>query len=147
MTETDEQATDATKRVPEVVKLESTRADLQKEREGDEIPSQIYPGVRWRVRAANYRPFEIAFNQGLERLRRKNKGDPVPSDEINELMGREMANHLLLGWSGFDVPYSPAKAVEILSDRSYRKIISDVRWAANQVGESDLELVRDAAKN
>src|SRR5690242_11845619 len=89
------------------VKLASLKADRQKEREGDWMPAvDIDPSVKWFVRSTNYAPFKIARAAQFAKLDRK-YGDKIPDEVMAEISGTLAVEHLLLGWEGLDVEYSP----------------------------------------
>lgn len=131
-----------------VVRLESLKADLQKEREGDWIKAvDINPGLRWFVRSTNYPAFRIARDAEMKKLGEKYGGDQIPDDVNAEVMGKLAVEHLLLGWDGMDVEYTPETAAEILTDESYRKVRYSIYLAASRVGTSEVQFVEDTAKN
>ncbi|PDT77180.1 hypothetical protein [Bradyrhizobium sp. C9] len=137
------------------LKLSSMRADSQKEREGDWIPAiDIDPSgaIRWFVRSTNYAPFKIARDAISAKLARKH-GDNVPDDVLAEAHGSLAVEHLLLGWEGLvdddeqDIPFSPAKATEILTDPEYRYVRGSIYGAAMRVGREEAEFVAAKVKN
>lgn len=139
---------------PKKVKLSSLQANMQKEREGDWIPAaDIDPAIKWHVRSTNYAPFKIDRDARIEKLTRKLDGERVSDDEMAKLNGELAVEHLLLGWSGLaddddaEIPYSPDKALEILTDESYRLVRQSVYFAATKVGRSEIKFVEDGAKN
>ncbi|OKO83383.1 hypothetical protein AC629_22855 [Bradyrhizobium sp. NAS80.1] len=130
------------------VKLESLKADLQKEREGDWIKAvDIDPGLRWFVRSTNYPAFRLARDVEMKKLGEKYGSDPIPDDVNAEVMGKLAVEHLLLGWDGLDAEYSPETAAEILTDESYRKVRYSIYLAAGRVGTSEVQYVGSTAKN
>lgn len=116
----------------------------------DEIPD--HPGLRLKVRSANYKPYRVA-SSGFYRRNSK----VIQTDEgLVETMpdtGKHMAEHLLVDWDmthakgpyaltdkGKPVPYSTDVALHILTldddhgiGGEYR---SAVLWAANKVAEN-----------
>lgn len=130
------------------VKLSSMKADLDKERDGDWIPApSIGPGVKFNVRSTNYAPFRIARDAANQKLQRKYKDDPIPAEVSAKVYGELAVEHLLLGWVGLDEEYTPELASEVLTDEAYRRLRSEVYFAATQVGQGEIEFVEAAAKN
>lgn len=129
------------------VKLTSLAADVDLETKGDWQDCPTIPGVRLNVRSINYPAYTIARDQLIQRLRRQAGGKPIPQDKTIVEIGRLYAQHLLLGWEGFDEPYTPARALEILTDASYREVITAVESAAGGVGQAQIEFIDDAIKN
>lgn len=130
------------------VKLASLRANSEKERAGDWIESTSIPGVTFMVRSINYPPYTIARDQLLQRLRRKaGSNKPLAQDTLTTELGRLYAQHLLLGWKGFDVEYSPETAMEHLTNPEFREMVAAIENAANQVGAAELEFIESTAKN
>lgn len=133
---------------PKTVKLSSLRADLAKEREGDWIEApHIGVGVAFLVRSINFPDFQTARDRALMKLAERFGAEAVPSEENARVMGSLAAEHLLLGWRGFDVDYSPDTAIEVLTDEGYRRVRLSIFAAATRVGARETEFLEDAAKN
>lgn len=130
-----------------VVKLQSTASDLTKEREGDTIASLLYPGVTYQVRSVHYEPFATARDLALQNLARKYGDQPVPRDESVKIMGGLFVEHLLLGWEGFDTPFTSDIAMNTLTDPAYRELVADVEVAARKAGKQRLEFQKALVKN
>ncbi|SEB99301.1 hypothetical protein [Bradyrhizobium erythrophlei] len=136
------------------LKLSSMKVDLDKEREGSWEPAlDIDPDISWFVRSTNYGPFKTARDAVQIRLSRKH-GNNVPDDVLAEEYGKLAVQHLLLGWEGLaeddeitDIPYSPEKARDILTDPAYRLIRGSIYMAASRVGIGEAEFVGAGAKN
>lgn len=122
------------------VSLNSLRADLVAERDGADVGVPEWPEVTLRVRGVNYAPYQAAVDAATQRLRLVH-GDIVPADAWGPALGQAMADHLLLGWSGFDETYSHAAAVAILTDPGHREFRGAVIKAATQVGRASAKFV------
>lgn len=130
-----------------MLKLASTKVDLDKERKGDWIDFPEWPGVAFHVKSVEAPDFKMARDMMLRKLARKHKGKTIPGDELQGEAGRLYNKHILLGWKGLDVPYAEDTALDVLTDPAYRKVFTAIEWCATQVGENDAEFVEDAAKN
>lgn len=126
------------------VKFSSLAADTAKESEGDwqEIPD--LPGVSLKVRSFNFPAYRVARDLLLQRMARKFGRKPAPADESEAEFGRLYAQHILLGWSGFDVEYTPEVARDALTNPAFRDLRRHVEYAASQVGASEVEFLEDA---
>lgn len=62
-------------------------------------------------------------------------------------LGRVYADHILLEWEGFDVPYTPEAARETLTDPAFRALVNHVDYAADRVSQLEIEFTEQAAKN
>lgn len=104
-------------------------------------------GASLLVRPIDYSPYTQARQKLLKRLVRTYKEEPIPEKVIIPAIGKLYAQHLLLGWKGFDVEYSAVAAEERLTDWSWRKLTRQVEWAATQSTIVNAEMVEDAEKN
>jgi hypothetical protein len=143
------------------VKLGSLATDLKKEREGDWIEIKDWPGLdperpnvgipvpglAFNVRSTNYPPFVVARQAALEKLRQDYPDGNVPSDVQARSDGQLATEHLLVGWRGLDVEYSPEIVQSVLTAEEHRTVRSMVWWCANCVGKRQVEFVEAAAKN
>lgn len=131
------------------VKLGSLAANLRRENDGDWIDIPDLPGVSLKVRGGAYGPFQAAKSIVDQRFARKwlAKGDPVPQDIAYKENGKLYADHILLGWAGFDEEFSPGRAYEALTDPAMRAMHDHVRYAMTRVAETEAEFVEDAGKN
>ena len=130
------------------VKLSSLRVDSTRVNDGDWVEAtDIGEGVAFKVRSAYYKPYDIARQQATARLRRQMKGKPAADEDILLAVGPALAEHILLDWRGFDVPYSREVAAAMFADIDWRHVISRVQTAAFEVGEADVQTVEAAAKN
>ncbi len=129
-----------------MLKLASTRADLDLEAAGDWVAIPEWPGVRLRVRSLNYGPYQTALSHSLRRLSTRFP-DGIPPEEDAAETGRLYAAHILLGWEGFDVPWTAERAMQVLADPAYRDLRRNVGWAASRVARVEAEYVEAAAGN
>lgn len=133
-----------------VVKLASLKADLELEEKGEwQQALEIIPDtdVFFRVSSINLPAYAMARDILQQRWARVYKKTPVPEHVINAEIGRLFAIHLLHEWKGFDVPYSPETALELLSDPANRTIIKAVEVCATQVAQIEIEFVEIEVKN
>lgn len=141
-----------------IVKLNSLRADITKEREGDWQKSpELGEGVELLVRSTNYPPYQLARDQASAWLTKTypnaalpvddDNFEPVPTDILARVNGEVYAEHLLLGWKGFDVDYTPGLALECLCAEEHRQLRNGVVLAATRVGRQEVEFVETTAKN
>jgi hypothetical protein len=126
------------------VKLSSLAADTAKETEGDWIEVPELPGVRLKVRSFNFPAYRVARDLLLQRMARKHGRKPAPADESEVEFGKLYSAHILLGWEGFDVEYTPAAARDALTDPAFRDLRRHVEYAASQVGASEVEFMEEA---
>ena len=130
-----------------MLKLESLRNEKLTDPEGEWIESRVYPGVSYLVRSNRYPEFETARDTAAKKLAQAYPQGNAPSAVSMKAIGLAMAEHLLLGWKGLDVPYSRDTALAVLSDFSYRKVVNDVEDCASRVGDRNLEFIETTAKN
>lgn len=127
------------------VKFSSLAADTAKEQQGDWVDVPDLPGVRLLVKSFNDPKYRVARDLLVQRLARKQgRNKPTAAEETEVAFGRLYADHILLGWEGFDVPYSAAAAREALTDVAYRDLRRYVEQAATQVGATEVEFVEEA---
>jgi hypothetical protein len=136
------------------MKLNSLKADLQREEEGDWIEITDLPGVSLKVRSITSKAYSMALSTLTQKLSRRYGQRPIPPEESLKENGKLLARHILLDWKGIDdddgktpMPFSPALAEEVLSNPEFRKLANAVVWAANRVADIDDEEVADKAKN
>ena len=130
-----------------MIKLESLKADLEREETGDWIEYPEWPGVAFRVSALTSTAFVTARDMKLQDLRRNGHGKAIPSEVLTPELNALYADHILHEWRGLDVPYSAEKANEVLCDPSYRAVTEAVIWCAVQIGQIEVEFVEEAEKN
>jgi hypothetical protein len=143
------------------VKLGSLSADLSKEREGDWIPVKEWggldpekpyemtplPGLEFFVRSTNYPDYVTARQAALEKMKQDYPDDKVPADVQARIEGQLSVEHLLLGWKGLDVDYSPDLVSTILTAEEHRTMRQMIFWCAGRVGKKKVEFVKAATKN
>lgn len=129
------------------IKLESIKADLKRENEGDWVDIPDLPGVRLRVRSHNYGPYKIALSKSLQRLVRRHGREQIPDDVALMAGGSVYADHILLDWEGFDEPYTPETARAVLMNPAYRELQAHVRYAAAEIAKIEAQFVEDASGN
>lgn len=129
------------------IKLESLKADLAKEEAGEWIEYPDWPGVSFNVRSLNASAFTTSRDIMIQRLRRKYPRKPPPNDVMIEEAGKVYCKHILFGWRGLDVDYTPEKALEVMTDPAYRAVVAAVEWCAGQVAQLDVAFIEDATPN
>lgn len=131
------------------LKLSSLKTDVTKEDDGDWIPAATMPGVSFKVRSPQFGAFKTARDLLIQKLtRRRRAGDDEYADKVDREVGKLYAEHILLDWKGLDVPYSKELAIEVCTDRGYRRtVFAAIQACADEVGISELEYIEDAAKN
>lgn len=129
------------------VKLGSLAVDLKREQEGEWVDIPELPGVKLLVRGFGYGPYQMAKGQIEARWVRKFGRDPVPTEISHRENGKLYADHILLGWDGFDEPYSDERALDVLTDPAFREVHDHIRYAGQKIMQSEAEFVEDAAKN
>ncbi|CAB4142705.1 hypothetical protein UFOVP452_32 [uncultured Caudovirales phage] len=126
-----------------MIKLNSLKADTKAQEEGEWQPVPALPGVELKVRSFKAPAVASKFGFLVQRMdRQKLKG---VDREIET--GRFLAEHVLLGWKGFDVPFSPEVAREALADPEHQDLRDYVFDAARAVGVARIEQVEDIAGN
>jgi len=129
------------------IKISSLKADLAREAAGDWVEYPEWPGVAFNVSSLNKPAYTVARDLGIQKLMRRNKGVLPSAEVMAPEVGALYCKHILHGWRGLDVEYTPEKAVEVLSDPAYRAVVAAVEWCAAQIGQVDAEFVEDASKN
>jgi hypothetical protein len=129
------------------VKLASLKADLEREVEGDWIEFPDWPGVAFNVSSLLIPQYTTARDILMQRLARQHKGKPIPREVMTTELGKLYAKHILHGWRGLDVEYSPETAAATLANPEYRNVVAAVEYCAGQVSQVDIEFVEDASKN
>lgn len=129
------------------VKLSSLAADLSAEAKGEWIDYPEWPGVAFNVRSLHYPPYATARDLLIQKMMRQNKGVMPPADKMAPEVGKLYCKHILHGWRGLDEEYTPEKALEVLCDPAYRRVVEAVEWCAGQVAQRDVDFVEDASKN
>lgn len=130
-----------------VLKLASLKADLAREEQGDWIEFPDWPGVEFKVSSLHLPAFQMARDLMYQRFARIYKKKPVPKDVLTAEIGKLYSKHILHGWRGLDVDYTPEVALETLSDPAYRNVVAAVEFCAAKLSEVDAEFDEDAIKN
>lgn len=129
------------------VKLSSLKADLAREEKGDWIEYPDWPGVEFNVSSLHLPAYLTAREILFQRLARQYKKKPAPSAVVSLEIGKLYAKHILHGWRGLDVTYTPEVATETLSDPEYRNVVAAIEYCAGKVSETDVEFVEEEVKN
>lgn len=137
-----------------VLKLGALKTDRVRQSEGEWIDIPDWPGVAFRVRSLSHPPYVFArdrLNRKLARLHPGNPGDAADQrrrdDERSRLHGELLAEHVLLEWRGFDMPYSAALAEDVLTDPTHEQFMANLTWAASRVGQGKAEFAEGLEKN
>ncbi|MBX5253316.1 hypothetical protein HJC03_23390 [Rhizobium sp. NLR4b] len=121
------------------VKLSSLKANLEREKRGDWVPYPEWPGVRFNVSALTLPEYETARHLLFQRLAKKYKDDPVPKEVLSSELGGLYCEHILHGWEGLDVDYSPETAIATLKDPAYRAVVGAVEYCAAKLSQIEVE--------
>lgn len=132
---------------PVTIKLSSLKVDLERERNGDWIPSAEYPGVRFLVSSLHLQGYQTDLQLLEQSWARTYKLEPVPAEVRTVGVGKLLHKHILHGWEGFDVPFSKDAAAEMMFVPEGRNFIAAVQNAAALISVSDAEYLGDEAKN
>lgn len=107
-------------------------------------------GLKFRVRSVNDAAYKVARQKAIEEFENIKDDYPdgvVPDAVSDALLGKVIADTLLLEWDGFDEPYSAEYAATVLADPDSRNLRNMVIYCANRVGKRYLERIEEAAKN
>lgn len=129
------------------IKLASLKADLEAEAQGEWIDYPEWPGVAFNVRSLHYPAYATARDLLIQKLTRQNRGVMPPVEKLAPEIGKLYCKHILFGWRGLDVEYSPTVALETMSDPAFRKVAEAVEWCAGRVAQRDIEFVEKQAGN
>lgn len=132
-----------------VLSLKSVAVDIKAEEGGQWIPYPPWKGVSFHVRSIESAAFSQARAKLLRNMAKKARetGDDVPPDALAVEVAKLYAEHILLGWEGFDEAYSPDKAESLLTDPAYRDLLRAVEDCANRVGRQELQFIEAEGKN
>jgi hypothetical protein len=130
-----------------MLKLNSIKADLEVERNGQFVEIPDWEGVSLGVRSLELPAYKIAIDLTLQKYARIYKGKSAPPDVRESDIGKLLAKHILFGWNGIEPDYTSDVAEEFLSTPAGRELAKQVVWAAGQVAAVDAEFVEDASKN
>lgn len=117
------------------------------------VDSDLIPGLRLKVRPLDWPAYTNARTNLFLRLGRTYKREAVPEKVRILGLGELYARHLLAGWDGLgdddgrEIPHSEDKALELLTDWDYRRLIEAVEAASSSLTQANVETVEAAAKN
>lgn len=125
-----------------MVKLKSIAVDPKAEAEG--VWLEYVAGFKVKVASTATRAFRDAMEAAMLPYREliradqgKEKGERKFTDEMRTQVLREVvAKHVLVGWEGLEdddgqpLPYSPERALELLSDPAMHRLVSWLETAA-----------------
>lgn len=129
------------------IKLSSVKADLEREEKGDWVPSPDFPGCEFNVSSLHLPAYQTALALMEQRLARTYKSVPVPQTIRTVEVGKLLYKHILHDWRGFDEPYSPEVAREMMCEPEGRNFIAAVQNCAAMISMTDVEFVEDEGKN
>lgn len=127
------------------MKITDLTADLETENEGDWVTWPKYQTVSAKVRSVHNPDYERARAQSMQDLQRFYSGGDVPTDASRVATGKLFIDHILLDIRGLtdddgnELKLTPELARSIMLDRKYRPIADFVVWAANRVGNRELQ--------
>lgn len=144
------------------IKLSSLETDLNAEAQGEWVsvkewiglnPEQPFtpvplPGLEFHVKSLNDHAYKVARQKAAEELEKRKKDYPdevIPDEVAGAAEGKILADHIVLGWRGFDVEYSPETAAKALPKPASRTLRQMVLWCASKVGRREVEFVTEAA--
>lgn len=130
-----------------MIKLSSLKAGGARERDGEWIDIPDLPGVKLKVRGTGYGPFQAAKGIVEQRWVRRYGKEAVPIEVQLEDNGKLYLDHIVLGWEGFDVPYSAEEARKYLLDPEMRELHDHIRYAMGRVASARIEFAEEAEKN
>jgi hypothetical protein len=135
------------------IRLSSAAVDLAKERAGDWVPYEPWPGVEFKVRSTESPQFKEA-RDAMQRAQQMRTGVKPSQDDWSRELGLLYAEHLLLDWKGLfeddgntPIPYSPQLAAATLSNPAYRNVAMAVLTCAMRVGAAEIDFVTVSAGN
>lgn len=134
------------------LKLSSIRRDATRDNEGEWQDIPEWPGVKIKARSINSKDYQIAREMLVQKLMRT-LGRAPTSPEMEPMLGKIVATHLLRGWEGIAgdddalIEYSAKVGLETLGDPDMNALEQQVIWAAMRTGDRDAEFTADAVKN
>jgi len=129
------------------VKLTSLKVDLDREEKGDWIDSPDLPGVKFKVSSLHVPAYQIALGMLEQKWARQFPGKPVPPTVRVPAIGKLLQKHILHGWEGFDEPFTPELAADMMSSYGDRTLIAAVQTAAALVSLDQVEFIEEQEKN
>lgn len=134
------------------IKLSSLKRDAAADKEGEWQDIAEWPGVRIKARSINSKDYQIAREMLVQRLTRQ-LGRLPTSPEMEPMLAKLVAVHLLRGWEGIDaddgkpIEWTAKVGQEMLSEPDNNALEQQVIWAAIRTGDRDPEFTVDAVKN
>lgn len=134
---------------PKLVKLSSLKANLSREFDGDWVLLPDMAPAAINARSFNFPAYKVARALLNRQLTKKYKGEisEERDAETDAEFGKLYAKYLLRGWRGFDVEYTPEKAMELLPDPEWRPLKEYCEYAFAAVAQVNVEFAESAAKN
>lgn len=132
-----------------VARMTSLTVDVEAEDGGswEKIPDM--EGAELRVRSLEYPTYrlaEAAHNRAhVRKYRNEQSAESVEEDY--RIRGELLAQHILLGWRGFDEEYASDVAKRRLASREWRPLREWVYVCAMRVGQRAVEFVETTEKN
>lgn len=129
-----------------LVKLSSLLVDVPAQSAGQWQPGP-WPGTRFRVRSTEYEPYKREREQEIERLAAIHGGGTLPDAVWLPVLGRLLAQHILLEWDGLDVPYDAEVARDTLRAIDGGLLRGAVITCGQRVGIREVQFVTVLEKN
>jgi hypothetical protein len=130
-----------------LVKLDSLRVDLKAQSDGQWQPAP-WPGVRFRVRSIEFEAYTNERDRERERLAAQYlSGANIPNGVWSGVLGRLLAEHILLEWDGISPAYDTDVAYDVLTAADGTAMRDAIVKAAQRVGVRELEFVAEVEKN
>lgn len=132
------------------LKLSSVKREISDD--GDWVDVPEWTGVRFKVRSANSRDYQIQRELLVQKLS-ASFGRLPTAPEMEPALGRIIAQYLLRGWEGIAgddgvlIEYAPETAQALLADPAMRVFEQQVILAAMRVGDRDPTFIDTARKN
>lgn len=146
------------------MKLSAMKLNLSAIDEGtwvDDIPD--LPGVAFCVRGSEYVPYKQAMSRfhtasvvkgtRRDKIAQLRSAADVDVDKFTDFMSTQIAEHLLVGWSGVDddvgneIPLTKALAIEALTNRAYAPLKRGIMFAIEVVDAGLVEHREEASGN
>lgn len=132
------------------MELSELAQDIDLEEEGVDV--ELPCGATVKVARLNNSKARARTDRLMARFRHLTRaGKDVPAKEQRRIVIEVIAHDVLKGWSlaedGKPVPYTPERAIEIMSDEKFRDFFDEVREAAQYRETFVRQEVEDGAKN
>ena len=125
----------------------ATLASLQVTSDSEWVDLVDVPGASLEVRSLDFPAYVMARSVLLQKFSRKYGRKPIPIEILTPALGKLYAEHILLNWKGFDVPFSKEESMARLTDWSWRKFFAQVEWAAGTLSDINAEFTEETIKN